>query len=101
MAAVFNLYKKGSSTIESGADVDNAMCQEFGVEPHPVRWYMGWMDYIGLMIACGTSLEEEGALEAKIKEAHGTSLRFYKYAKIVRFLRKNYVSEAYHSRIKS
>ena len=54
MAAYLSLRHKETGAIFAGADlikVDEMLCAALGVEPDPVSWHMGWMDWIGFSIA--------------------------------------------------
>ena len=54
MAAHLSLRHKETGAIFTGSDlikVDEMLCAALGVQPDPVSWHMGWMDWIGFCLA--------------------------------------------------
>lgn len=82
MPACFCLFPKGSDTPARLADVDEAMCAHFGVTPDPVRYYQGWYDIEGLMMALGRDWDYMRA-------------NFPDRAAIIDWLAANYTSDAW------
>ena len=53
MPRCFQLFKKGSQEPSKFEDVDDAICEHFGVTPDPDTYYQDWYDVIGLALAMG------------------------------------------------
>lgn len=54
MAAYLSLRHKETGALYTGAalvQVDEMLCAALGVEPDPVSWHAGWMDWIGFSLA--------------------------------------------------
>lgn len=54
MAAYLSLRHKETGVTYTDAglvQVDEMLCAHLGVEPDPVNWFMGWMDWVGFSIA--------------------------------------------------
>lgn len=54
MAAYLSLVSKTDGSMYAGRDlikVDEMLCAHLGIEPDPVDWHMGWMDWIGFSLA--------------------------------------------------
>ena len=39
-------------------ELDNEMCEHFGIEPNPERWLMNWYNFIGLALSVGKTFDE-------------------------------------------
>lgn len=94
MAAYLELYSKhkepepGQQAVpENFTEIDNAMCQHFGVEPDPDYFYRSWYDLIGFGLAVGRTYAELREL------APG-------YAPVIDWLEANYTVKAYYCPIK-
>lgn len=40
------------------AKLDEDICKALGVECDASKWYLGWMDTVGFILACGKTMEE-------------------------------------------
>ena len=85
MPNCFTLTKIGENEPTRFVEVDNEICEHFGVEPHPEYFYHDWYDTIGLLLALGKSFEE-------IKVSGFSE----KTVKIVEFLETRYTSSAWY-----
>ena len=53
MPNCFTLTKKGQTTPSLLSDIDEELCALLGQPVHPKRYVIGWVDSIGLALACG------------------------------------------------
>lgn len=67
MSRCFALIPKGQTERQPLAEIDNAICAEFGITPHPI-YFQGWYHVIGFGLACGNSFAE---IRAKLVEGCG------------------------------
>jgi len=58
MPNFFQLIKKTDGQAETLVAVDEALCRMANVDPDPQVYYMGWVDTVGLLLACGRPWEE-------------------------------------------
>jgi hypothetical protein len=57
MPNCFTLTRKGDAKPSNLVEVDEALCQHFGAEIHPTRWYREWYNIEGLAFAVGKDWE--------------------------------------------
>ena len=85
--------------MESGpitlSQIDNEMCDAFGIVPNPETYYHQWVDTIGLMLSLGKSFD---TIIRQCNEAvteYPESASYYETKlKIAEYLNANYVSDA-------
>lgn len=60
MPACFQLFRKDGSSPDPipFPVVDEEICAHLGVTPDPVKYYMGWYDAIGFLLAIGKTWSE-------------------------------------------
>ena len=83
MPVCFQLSKKGVEpfTPEKLSDIDNRMCEYFGVEPDKRKYFRYWVDIEGFALACGKSFQW-------MRENHDMDR-----LPIIEFLDGNYISD--------
>ena len=87
MPNCYQLTRKSESEPSTLVSVDEALCQHFGVEIHPKKWYLNWHNYVGLGLACG----DDWTQLRKTWEGDKPMLD------VIDFLEKNYESSAWYS----
>lgn len=68
MPNCFSLTSKGGSEPEPLAQIDNKMCEHFGVEPHDRIYLRWWYDIIGRKLAFGQNFDEIRSKMAELDE---------------------------------
>lgn len=58
MPACFQLRVKGEKEPSTFVDIDDKLCEHFGVTPDKEKYMNGWYDSIGLRLAIGRSFFE-------------------------------------------
>lgn len=58
MPNYFRFTRKSDGTLPTLGEVDEAVCKRLGVECDPVKYYAGWYDSIGELIALGYDAEK-------------------------------------------
>jgi hypothetical protein len=96
MPNCFSLTKKGSVEPMSPAQVDDFICQQVGVEPNAHRYYMGWYDVIGMLLALGAELGSD-KLRAKVKYIYNEDAQ-QEIEAVLDVLEQNFTSDAYCTR---
>lgn len=88
MPNCFSLYPKGSTEPKAFNAIDDDICSALGVTPDPIKYHLGWYDYIGFAIACGQELGSD-KLRANVTEYAPLLLP------ILDYLETNYSSNAW------
>lgn len=96
MAVNFRLYPKDGVEPAVLPKVDDALCQHLGITPHPKKYYHGWYDYVGFMLACGgTWIQILMQIdEWREKDQAGAD----KMEEVVLWLQSHYIPESFWSR---
>jgi hypothetical protein len=77
-------------------EVDNEMREHFLEPPDGDHWLYGWYNTIGLMLACGYSLEHIIKTCDENKKEHPESRAYYETRrKIAEYLNERFVSHAW------
>jgi hypothetical protein len=58
MSACFQLLDKRDNQAIAFVRIDDLLCQHFGVDPDPVKWYHDWYNWIGVGLAFGASFDK-------------------------------------------
>lgn len=58
MPVCFQLIDKGTGRPAILAEVDNRLCELFGAQPHPVKYFKSWYDVVGLRLAVGRTFPD-------------------------------------------
>lgn len=61
MAAYLSLKDRNTGEIIEGKkliELDDRMCNAFGIQPDPKNWLCNWMDVIGFNLATGKTFDE-------------------------------------------
>ena len=95
MPRCFRLLEKGTQTAKSLNSIDTEICEKvLHVEVHP-KWYGGgefnWFDTIGLLLACGKSLNPESDDYILKDETYGET-----FVKVVNYLSERYDSDSFY-----
>lgn len=56
MAVYFQLFQ--NEELQSFNKVDSEMCEHFGAECDPVKWYQNWYNTVGFSLALGHSWDQ-------------------------------------------
>lgn len=103
MANRFSLTRKAD--INAGPvplqQIDNEMCEHFGIIPDPGKYYHQWVDTIGLALAGAQSFDEiikdcNEAIEEQSKIANPEGINYWiTKLKVAEYLNSNYVSDTW------
>jgi len=93
----FTLQRKGSTENVNFTEVDNEICQLFGVIPDPEDYYKNWFNIFGFALATNYTLgtPEWVNLLDKFKNGHG---RFLDLFRIGMYLNENFTSNSWAER---
>jgi hypothetical protein len=78
------------------SQIDNEMCQAFGIVPNPGQYYHTWVDTIGLKLALGQSFDEIIRETKEGMNEYPDSASYYETKlKIAEYLNENFISAAW------
>lgn len=86
MPNCFQLIKNGEA-VDLNA-VDEELCQHFGEEVHPVRYFEAWFDCVGSLLAAGRSFDEVRSAYKDVPRLVG----------VVDYLEKNFTVRSWYER---
>lgn len=95
MPNCFQLTRKGDTHPSPLVLIDDLMCEHFGVDPDPVKYYYGWYDCIGFRLAMGKTFAEiieqfnEYIAESRSSEYYVVMIE------IAKWLDANYTTDAW------
>jgi hypothetical protein len=100
----FTLTRK--TDVNSGAvslaKIDDEMCRAFDIVPDDDKYYHGWVDTIGLLLACGKSLDQIISRYKENISSYPENMPSYmKTLKIAEYLKENYIPELGRNRQKT
>jgi len=88
MPACFQLTRKGTTSPTPLTQVDEHLCRDFGVAPHPKEYYNQWYSCIGLHLAMGVPFGK------KMEESLTRSFPYDpELIRIAQWLQTNYTAE--------
>ena len=59
MPVCFTLINKNTGLSDEGfAEIDDKICQVFGMQPDTYRWVFNWYNCLGMLMAMGRSYQE-------------------------------------------
>jgi len=86
---------------EAGAvnliDIDDELCRLLEVEPHPVKYVLGWYDTIAFWLAVGESWEQ---IEERHKQwcSGSSDLYYVELSKLREYLKEHFYIECWSGR---
>lgn len=89
MPNAFQLISKETGEAEPFITIDEKMCAALGVECHPTKYFMGWYDNIGSLIASGRKLEDMHTIYAEI------IVKYPDFGRLITWLMDNYTTTAW------
>jgi len=101
MAAYFQLYRMNSTeaTPVKFSTVDEEICAHFMEAVHDTRYYHGWYDTIGFLLAVGRDHDYiDNLYNGKSDLPHGDTIDWQHGREINDFIRKNYKTNAWFAR---
>lgn len=94
MPVCFQLLEKTNHEAVAFQEVDEQICEHFGISAHPKKYVCGWYESIGLRLACGQSfdeiLEEFARTIAEGNPNRAEEIWLVDIIKIAKFLRDHY-----------